>query len=181
MPSRTAIRWSPWPLRRGSPSTCPVPCPTPLYEELTPICVVAEDPNVLAVAASSDWQTFDDFVNYAKGAGASCTIASTSKGGSNEFFTYGLADVVSYEFTYVPYDGGSKSRTAVLGGENDAVVCQVSEIKALVDSGEMRVLGVSSAERVSYIDAPPPSRSRAMISSLACTAPSGPPAVSTPR
>ena len=106
----------------------------PLYEELTPICVVAEDPNVLAVAASSDWQTFDDFVNYAKGAGASCTIASTSKGGSNEFFTYGLADVAGYEFTYVPYDGGSKSRTAVLGGENDAVVCQVSEIKALVDS-----------------------------------------------
>ena len=126
----------------------------PLYEELTPICVVAEDPNVLAVAASSDWQTFDDFVNYAKGAGASCTIASTSKGGSNEFFTYGLADVAGYEFTYVPYDGGSKSRTAVLGGENDAVVCQVSEIKALVDSGEMRVLGVSSAERVSHIDAP---------------------------
>lgn len=126
----------------------------PLYEELTPVCVVAEDANVLAVSAKSEWQTFDDFVEYAKSAGTKCTIASTSKGGSNEFFTYGLADVAGFEFTYVPYDGGSKSRTAVLGGENDAVVCQVSEIKALVDSGEMRVLGVSASERVSFFDAP---------------------------
>lgn len=125
-----------------------------LYTELTPLCVVAEDPNVLAVAAKSEWQTFDDFVAYAKEAGTSCTVASTSKGGSNEFFSFGLADVAGYEFTYVPYDGGSKSRTAVLGGDNDAVVCQVSEIKALVDSGDMRVLGVSSAERVPYVDAP---------------------------
>lgn len=125
-----------------------------LYAELTPLCVVAEDANVLAVASASSWQTFDDFVAYAKEAGTKCTVASTSKGGSNEFFAFGLADVAGYEFTYVPYDGGSKSRTAVLGGDNDAVICQVSEIKALVDSGDMRVLGVSSDERVSFFDAP---------------------------
>lgn len=125
-----------------------------LYSEFTPICSVVEDANVLAVSAKSDWQTFDDFVAYAKEAGTKCTIASTSRGGSNEFFTYGLADIAGYEFTYVPYDGGAKSRTAVLGGENDAVVCQVSEIKALVDSGEMRVLGVSAEERTQFFDAP---------------------------
>lgn len=126
----------------------------PLYSELTPICVVAEDANVLAVSANSEWENFDDFVAYAKEVGTKCTIASTSKGGSNEFFTYGLADVAGFEFTYVPYDGGSKSRTAVLGGDNDAVVCQVSEIKALVDSGDMRVLGISADERVSFFEAP---------------------------
>lgn len=125
-----------------------------LYSEFTPICSVVEDANVIAVASKSQWQTFDDFVAYAKEAGAKCTIASTSRGGSNEFFTYGLADTAGYSFTYVPYDGGAKSRTAVLSGENDAVVCQVSEIKALVDSGEMRVLGVSAEERTQFFDAP---------------------------
>lgn len=71
-----------------------------LYAELTPLCVVAEDANVLAVASASSWQTFDDFVAYAKEAGTKCTVASTSKGGSNEFFAFGLADVAGYEFTY---------------------------------------------------------------------------------
>lgn len=122
-----------------------------LYEELTPIGALVEDANILAVAANSPWQTYDEFVAYAKEKGKDCTIASTSKGGSNEFFTYGLAETSGYDFTYVPYDGGAKSRTAVLGGENDAVVCQVSEIKALFDSGEMRVLGVSAEEQTELL------------------------------
>lgn len=125
-----------------------------IYNELTPIASIVEDANVLAVSAKSEWQTFDDFVAYAKEAGEKCTIASTSRGGSNEFFAYGLADVAGYDFTYVPYDGGAKSRTAVLSGENDAVVQQVSEIKALVDSGELRVLGVASEKRTQFFDAP---------------------------
>lgn len=125
--------------------------PEALYEELTPIGSLVEDANILAVAADSPWQTYDEFVAYAKEAGKDCTIASTSKGGSNEFFTYGLAETSGYDFTYVPYDGGAKSRTAVLGGDNDAVVCQVSEIKALFDSGEMRVLGVSAEEQTDLL------------------------------
>ncbi len=125
-----------------------------LYNEFTPICSAVEDANVIAVAADSEWQNFDDFVAYAKEAGEKCTVASTSRGGSNEFFAYGLAEVGGYDFTYVPYDGGAKSRTAVLSGENDAVIQQVSEIKALVDSGELRVLGVASEERTQFFDAP---------------------------
>lgn len=125
-----------------------------LCSVMTPLCVIAEDANIIAVAADSEWQTFDDLVNYAKEKGKDFTIASTSAGGSNEAFAYGLAEIAGFEFTYVPYDGASKSRTAVLGGQNDAVICQVSEIKALADSGDMRVLGVASAERPESIDAP---------------------------
>ena len=122
--------------------------------EMTPLCVIAEDPNVIAVAANSEWETFDALVEYAKSAGGKFTIASTSSGGSNESFSYGLAEVAGFDFTYVPYDGGAKSRTAVLGGVNDAVVCQVSEIKSLADAGEMRVLGVAAEERSQCVEGP---------------------------
>lgn len=121
-----------------------------LYEELTPIASLVTDPCIIAVEKNSEWQNWDDFVAYAKEAGKKCTIASTSRGGSNEFFTYGLAEVSGFEFTYVPYDGGAKSRTAVLSGENDAVMCQLSEIKALIDSGDMRLLGVAADERSQF-------------------------------
>lgn len=119
-----------------------------LARELTPVCQLGYDANVICVKADSEFETFDDLVAYAKEKGKDFKIASNTKGGSNEMFCYGLFDIAAgVEFTYVPYEGAAKARTAVLGGETECVMQQLPDVLALIEAGELRCLGIASETR----------------------------------
>ena len=47
--------------------------------------------------------------------------------------------------SYVPFDGGGPTMAALLSGEVQAVSTGFSEIVELVNAGEIRVIGVTSA------------------------------------
>ena len=55
---------------------------------------------------------------------------------------------------YVAYDGGGELLTALLGGQVAFGVTGVGETLQQLEAGKLRALGVSSAERVSSVDAP---------------------------
>jgi putative tricarboxylic transport membrane protein len=55
---------------------------------------------------------------------------------------------------YVAYDGGGELLTAILGGQVAFGVTGVGETLQQIQAGKVRALGVSSAERVSTVDAP---------------------------
>lgn len=126
-----------------------------LNDEMVYIACLAEDVNVLTVAANSPYQTFQDVVDAAKANPKSISIASVGSGNSMEASAADIWLSADIELNYVPYDSASKSRTAVLGGHSDLLWSQLAEAKSFVDSGELRILAVASEERVSfYPDAP---------------------------
>jgi putative tricarboxylic transport membrane protein len=56
---------------------------------------------------------------------------------------------------YIPYDAGGKAMAALLSGEIAALSTGFSEAVALAEAGEVKILGVTSDERVdAYGDAP---------------------------
>ena len=56
---------------------------------------------------------------------------------------------------YIPYDAGGDAMAALLSGEIDALSTGFSEAVALAEAGEVKILGVTSDERVAaYADAP---------------------------
>lgn len=56
---------------------------------------------------------------------------------------------------YIPYDAGGKAMAALLSGEIKALSTGFSEAVALADAGEVKIIGVTSDERVdAYGDAP---------------------------
>ncbi len=56
---------------------------------------------------------------------------------------------------YVPYDAGGKAMAALLSGEIKALSTGFSEAVALAEAGEVKIIGVTSDERVdAYGDAP---------------------------
>lgn len=58
-------------------------------------------------------------------------------------------------FNYLGYDAGGEAMAGLLSGEIDALSTGFSEAVALADQGEIRILGVTSAERVpAYEEAP---------------------------
>ena len=59
------------------------------------------------------------------------------------------------EVKYIPYDAGGKAMAALLSGEIKALSTGFSEAVALAEQGEVKILGVTSDERVeAYGDAP---------------------------
>ncbi|WP_439155016.1 tripartite tricarboxylate transporter substrate binding protein [Yoonia sp.] len=58
-------------------------------------------------------------------------------------------------FNYIGYDAGGEAMAGLLSGEIDALSTGFSEAVALADQGEIRILGVTSPERVPAYDAAP--------------------------
>ncbi len=125
-----------------------------LAEECEMLATVVYDPNVVSVGANSQFQSFKDVVDYAAANPGQLNWASVGSKSSNEQGSAELWKATGISVNYVPYDSASKSRTAVLGGHADVLYGQLSEVKALVDSGEMKILGVSAEDRVLYDDVP---------------------------
>lgn len=119
---------------------------TAIDADIAPIATVVWDPMCVNVAASSDFQTYEDIISYSKANPGKLKWASTGTKSTNHLTTAMLWNEAGIEDIYVPYDSQSKSRTAVLGGNADVLICQVSEVKAMIDSGEMRCVAVCSSE-----------------------------------
>lgn len=59
------------------------------------------------------------------------------------------------EMKYIPYDGGGATMAGLLSGEVQAVSTGFSEAVELAKAGEVRIIGVTSDERVAAYDAAP--------------------------
>lgn len=122
-----------------------------LYKEMTPICSLVYDANVLAVSKDSPFNTLEELIEYAKANPGEISLASVATGNVNHLSSLGFADMTGIDITYVPYESASKARVALLGGHEDLWVCQASELKAVYDSGDVRVLAVAAEDRVSFL------------------------------
>lgn len=116
------------------------------FSDFTQICNINSDPAALAVAASSDFKTVADVVDYAK-----ANPGKLKAGHSGTGFLWHLAgglfaDAAGVEVTYVPYDGSATGNAALLGGDIDIVTFSGAEETALEKSGDVRVLATFSDE-----------------------------------
>lgn len=115
----------------------------------TPVAKVLREYNAIVVQANSKYRTLkqlmDDLVAKPNGV----AIAGGSKGGIDHQVIGLLAQTVNVDPTklnYVVFSGGPEVITSVLSGSTQVGISGSSEFKAFVDSGKLRVLGVSSAK-----------------------------------
>ncbi len=108
--------------------------------------IITED-YTLSVRADSEWKTLDQFVKYAKANPGKVKMGFAGFGSSTHVVAVALAEKLGIELQYVPYEGGSKTIAATMGGHIDANTHQPSEIKSAVDSGKVRVLAVLGEKR----------------------------------
>lgn len=116
-------------------------------EDLVAISTINADYQVLAVRKESPFQTFEDFVNFAKENPGKLNISGSGTRGTNHIFAQKVLEGAGIEAVYVPYSGGSQSLTAALGGEVDALAGSSSVVNQYVDTGDIRILAVTGNER----------------------------------
>lgn len=125
--------------------------------DVTPIARLTGEYEAIVVPAASDIKTVEDLVAKLKADPGSVSWAGGSAGGTDHI-TVGLlakaAGVDPTKINYVAFSGGGEAMAAILGNQVTAGVSSVGEFAEQVKAGTMRLLAVSSAERLEGIDAP---------------------------
>lgn len=125
-------------------------------EAFDPICIVNGEPAAIIVAADSEYDTIDDFIQAAIDEPGSIQLANAGMGNIWHLAAIGLELQTGAQFTHIPYSGGAAEEVAaVLGGHVDAVVCSPAEAASNIEAGELKVLAVANTERLeAYPDVP---------------------------
>ncbi|AQU80412.1 Bug family tripartite tricarboxylate transporter substrate binding protein [Planococcus faecalis] len=122
------------------------------YKDTTPLAQLTRDYGAIVVRADSEFQTLTDVLDAVKTDPKAVTFAGGSAPGSMDHlvgilpaFEYGI-DPKSVK--YVSYDGGGEAVAALLGNNADVIATDASTIGEYMKSGDVRVLAVSSPERL---------------------------------
>ncbi len=117
-------------------------------EYFEPLIKVQNDLMVFGVSADSEFQTMEELIAFAQQNPGELKIGGLSPGGLDDYIANGFAMQAGFDWTYVPYGGGSEIKAAVLGGELDVYQDKLSSFLPLVESGDIRPLVVLSDTRV---------------------------------
>lgn len=124
--------------------------PTLAYDpvrDLMPVAHVCNVDYVLAVAASSPFQTLDDLLEAARKAPRSISYMSTGPLGPLHVAMEYLSKQAGVSMVHVPYAGEAPALPDLMTGRIDVSVMTIAFTKPLVEDGRVRLLATISGER----------------------------------
>ncbi len=121
-------------------------------EDVRWIGALAADYGVVAVNARSRFTTLDQVIAAWRTDPTRVVVAGGSAAGGQDHMKMLLlaraAGIDPRTVRYVPFDGGGEAMTALLGNFVQVVSIDVTEVRGLIESGDIRVLAVLAPERL---------------------------------
>jgi putative tricarboxylic transport membrane protein len=129
------------------------------FRDLTMIAGTIGDYAAFVVNKDSPFNSFKDLVKAFRSNPRQVAIGGGSVPGGMDHLVAGLAMLAAGQdptkVKYIPYDAGGKAMAALLSGEIKALSTGFSEAVTMANAGEVKIIAVTSAERVdAYKDAP---------------------------
>ncbi|MGB5329660.1 MAG: tripartite tricarboxylate transporter substrate-binding protein [Gammaproteobacteria bacterium] len=129
------------------------------FRDLTLIAGTIGDYAAFVVNKDSPFNSFKDLVKAFRSNPRDVAIGGGSVPGGMDHLVAGLAILAAGQdptkVKYIPYDAGGKAMAALLSGEIKALSTGFSEAVTMANAGEVKIIAVTSAERVdAYKDAP---------------------------
>ena len=122
------------------------------YKDTTPLAQLTRDYGAIVVKNDSAFKSLEDVLDAIKKDSTAVTLAGGSAPGSMDHLVGVLpafeAGIDPKSVKYVSYDGGGEAIAALLGNNADVIATDASTIATYVKSGDVRVLAVSSSERL---------------------------------
>jgi tripartite-type tricarboxylate transporter receptor subunit TctC len=115
-------------------------------QDFAPISEIASIPLALVVHPSVPAKSVRELIALARTSPGKLNVAIA--GAAGELMGNALKLQAKIDMTNIPYKGGAVATIAVLSGEADMVFTSYVVIAAHIDSGKLRVLGVSSSQRM---------------------------------
>ena len=122
-------------------------------DDFEPVIGTSKTPQVLSVAADSPYKTLKDLI--AAGKKSTLKLSTTGRGTILDIDASLLAQQSGASFSNVPFDGEQQALGALVGGTTDLAVSGTTAAMPFEKSGDIRVLGVFSEEKLdTFPDAP---------------------------
>ena len=106
------------------------------------ICLVAEEPVVLVAKSGGKYADAQSLIDAAKANPGEISVGIPGSNNVNQAYATLLGQAAGTDFLFMPFDGGSRVITEILGGHVDAGVLKPSEVIAQVKSNDLMLLGV---------------------------------------
>lgn len=124
-------------------------------KDLTPISAIAIGPYAVYVSSSIPVNNIAELIAYAKTRPGQLNYASVGIGSGGHLAGVLLTIAAGIEMTHVPYKGIQAVAPDLVSGQIHMVFNAFGPLNAFVQSGKIKLIGVSSAKRVAqYPDVP---------------------------
>jgi tripartite-type tricarboxylate transporter receptor subunit TctC len=117
-------------------------------KDFSPVIVIATQPNVISVNEKVPVKTIEELKAYAMK--EKLSFSSPGSGTTPHLTCENLFHVIwKNDITHIPYRGAGPASVAVVGGETPIGCTAVAGVFQFHKQGKVRIIGVSSTERVS--------------------------------
>lgn len=121
--------------------------PFDIAKDFEPVGAIGEGAQWLIVRSDSGIASLSDLLAKAKRAPGTVDYASSGAGSTGHLLMELLQRAAKVQLTHVPYKGGAPALQDVLAGVVAVMIIPPNAAQASVQSGKLRVIAVSSAQR----------------------------------
>jgi tripartite-type tricarboxylate transporter receptor subunit TctC len=121
--------------------------PYDVKRDLAPITLAVTGPYLVVVNNSLPVKNIAELIAYAKANPGKLFYGSAGQGSSGHLIGELFKAAAGIEMTHVPYKGGGPSITGLMGNEVQLLFDTIGGSRALAESGKLRALAVTSAQR----------------------------------
>ena len=125
-------------------------------KDLTPIALLARVPFVMVVNPDLPVRSVADLVKLAKDKPGTVTFGTPGPGTFHHLNAEMFKHIFGLDLVHVPYKGSAPALTDLAAGHIQMMFSDVPPAKALVESGKIRALGVTTSQRVKALPDVPP-------------------------
>jgi tripartite-type tricarboxylate transporter receptor subunit TctC len=124
-------------------------------DSFTPLMNHVIDYNVWAVKPDSPYKSVGDVVAAARKAPEQVTVTAYGAGSDDHLGILGVQSRASVKFGVIHHRSTADAKAQALGGHVHVLGANISEVAEEVKSGQLRLLGVMSAERSKFLPEAP--------------------------
>src|SRR5579871_818473 len=117
------------------------------HKDFAAVALIARSFNLVVVNPKSQVRTIADLIAAAKANPGKMTFGTFGAGTSAHLAGELFKDMAKVNLTAVPYKGAAPAITDLIGGQIDVMFTTVASAASLVESGQLRAIAVTSAER----------------------------------
>lgn len=124
--------------------------PYELDRDFTPITMISDTPMLLVANAKEPYNTLQELVAAARKEPGKLAFSSPGNGSVNHLAGEWFSIESGAKLMHVPYRGGAPAVAAVASGEVPLGVVAIPAVMPHVQSGRVKVLGLTTAKRAAY-------------------------------
>jgi len=125
------------------------------FKKFETLAIACQGVATLAVPASAQWQTIQEFIEYAQENPNQITMAATGPATTGSVALAILDDCLGIKVREIQYEGSGPATVAAIGGHVDVIMENLSVIIDQIRAGKLRVLAVFANERLEAVPEAP--------------------------